>query len=144
VAPAAGDAVRVTATDLVADRPAYSPDGSTLWFVACEPDLAGRPTMLWSVPADGSGKPERLTDPERFDHDPAFGAGILPLLVDDHAVTTISLDRGAIRLLRFPVDGASPPSCWAAGAPCTTTMPPAGWWRRRSATTCRRRGGRDP
>jgi dipeptidyl aminopeptidase/acylaminoacyl peptidase len=109
VAPAAGgDAVRVTATDLVADRPAYSPDGSTIWFVACEPDLAGRPTMLWSVPADGSGKPERLTDPERFDHDPAFGAGILPLLVDEDAVTTISLDRGAIRLLRFPLDGGEP------------------------------------
>jgi dipeptidyl aminopeptidase/acylaminoacyl peptidase len=109
VAPAAGgDAVRVTATDLATGRPAFSPDGATIWFVASEPDLAGRPTMLWSVPADGSGKPERLTDPERFDHDPAFGAGILPLLVDDEAVTTITLDRGAIRLLRFPVDGGEP------------------------------------
>src|SRR4029450_9812120 len=55
-----------------------------------------------------SGKPERLTDPERFDHDPAFGAGVLPLLVDDDAVTTISLDRGAIRLLRSPVHGGEP------------------------------------
>ena len=76
--------------------------------MAVEPDLAGRPTMLWSVPADGSGKPERLTDPERYDHDPAFGAGILPLLADEDAVTTITLDRGAIRLLRFPVDGGEP------------------------------------
>src|SRR5829696_6737665 len=109
VAPAAGgDAVRVTATDLDVARPAYAPDGATIWFVAAEGDLVGRPTMLWSVPADGSGKPERLTDPERFDHDPAFGAGVLPLLVDDHAVTTISLNRGAIRLLRFPVDGGEP------------------------------------
>ena len=58
VAPAAGgDAVRVTATDLAVGRPAFSPDGATIWFVASEPDLAGRPTMLWSVPADGSGKP---------------------------------------------------------------------------------------
>jgi len=64
--------------------------------------------MLWSVPADGSGKPERLTDPERYDHDPAFGGGILPLLADGDAVTTITLDRGAIRLLRFPVDGGEP------------------------------------
>ena len=109
VAPAAGgDAVRVTATDLATARPAFSPDGSTIWFVAVEADLAGRPTMLWSAPADGSGKPQRLTDPERYDHDPAFGAGILPLLVDEDAVTTITLDRGAIRLLRFPVDGGQP------------------------------------
>jgi dipeptidyl aminopeptidase/acylaminoacyl peptidase len=109
VAPAAGgDAVRVTATDLAVQRPAFSPDGATVWFVASDPDLAGRPSVLWSAPADGSGKPERLTDPERFDHDPAFGAGILPLLVDDDAVTTVSLHRGAIRLLRFPVDGAEP------------------------------------
>ena len=50
----------------------------------------------------------RATDPERFDHDPAFGAGILPLLVGEDAVTTITLDRGAVRLLRFPVDGGEP------------------------------------
>src|SRR5206468_1311774 len=80
-------------------------EGATIWFLAADQDLAGRPTVLWSVPADGSGKPERLTDPERFDHDPAFGAGILPLLVDAEAVTTISLERGAVRLLRFPVEG---------------------------------------
>ena len=55
VAPAAGgDAVRVTATDLSVARPAFSPDGATIWFVASEPDLAGRPNVLWSVPADGS------------------------------------------------------------------------------------------
>jgi dipeptidyl aminopeptidase/acylaminoacyl peptidase len=109
VAPASGgDAVRVTATDLVVARPAFSPDGQTLWFMAAEPDLAGRPTVLWSVPADGSGKPERLTDPERFEHDPTFGAGILPLLVDREAVTTISLNRGAVGLLRFPLDGGEP------------------------------------
>ena len=55
VAPAAGgDAVRVTATDLSVARPAFSPDGATIWFVASEPDLAGRPSVLWSVPAGGS------------------------------------------------------------------------------------------
>jgi dipeptidyl aminopeptidase/acylaminoacyl peptidase len=109
VVPAAGgDAVMVTATDLAVARPAFSPDGATVWFLAVEPDLAGRPTVLWSVPADGTGKPERLTDPERYDHDPTFGAGILPLLVDEDAVTTISLRRGAVGLLRFPVDGGEP------------------------------------
>ena len=99
--------MRVTATDLAVGRPAFSPDGATIWFVASEPDLAGRPTMLWSVPADGSGKPARLTDPERFDHDAAFGAGILPLVVDEDAVTTISLRRGD-RPAWFPVDGGEP------------------------------------
>jgi dipeptidyl aminopeptidase/acylaminoacyl peptidase len=109
IAPAeGGDAVKVTATDLTVGRPAFSPDGATVWFVAAAPDLAGRATVLWWVPADGSGKPERLTDPERFEHDPAIGSGILPLLVDEEAVTTVSLNRGAVRLLRFPVDGGEP------------------------------------
>jgi dipeptidyl aminopeptidase/acylaminoacyl peptidase len=33
---------------------------------------------------------------------------VLPLLVDEQAVTTISLERGAVGLLRFPVDGGEP------------------------------------
>jgi dipeptidyl aminopeptidase/acylaminoacyl peptidase len=105
-----GDPVRVTATDLAASRPAFSPDGGTIWFCGVPVDLAGRATVLWSVPADGSAPPSRLTDPERFDHDPAFGGGggVLPLLVDGQAVTTVSMRRGAIPLLRFPVDGGEP------------------------------------
>ncbi|HET6750153.1 MAG TPA: S9 family peptidase [Actinomycetes bacterium] len=109
VAPAdGGDARRVTATDLAVSRPAFSPDGATIWFCAVPSDLAGRTTGLWSVPADGSAAPRRLTDPERFDHEPAFGGGVLPLLVDERAVTTVSMDRGATPLLRFPVDGGQP------------------------------------
>ena len=109
LAPAAGgDAVRVTATDLAVSRPAFAPDGATIWFCGAPSDLAGRTTGLWSVPADGSAPPKRLTDPERFDHEPAFGGGVLPLLVDERAVTTVSMDRGATPLLRFPVDGGQP------------------------------------
>jgi dipeptidyl aminopeptidase/acylaminoacyl peptidase len=109
VAPAeGGDALRVTASSLTVARPAFSPDGQTIWFCGVDPDLAGRPTVLWSVPADGAAPPRRLTDPERFDHEPAFGGGVLPLLVDEQAVTTISLDRGAVGLLRFPLDGGEP------------------------------------
>jgi dipeptidyl aminopeptidase/acylaminoacyl peptidase len=109
LAPATGgDAVRVTAADLAVARPAFSPDGATLWFCGTDPDLAGTPTLLWSAPADGSATPRRLTDPERFDHDPLLGGGILPLLVDEQAVTTISLERGAVALYRFPVDGGEP------------------------------------
>jgi dipeptidyl aminopeptidase/acylaminoacyl peptidase len=105
-----GDPVRVTATDLAVSRPAFSPDGGTIWFCGVPIDLAGRATVLWSVPADGSAPPSRLTDPERFDHDPAFGGGggVLPLLVDEQAVTTVSMRRGAVPLLRFPVDGGEP------------------------------------
>ena len=108
MAPAAGgDAVRVTATDLASAAGVLA--GRVHHLVrGREPDLAGRPTMLWSVPADGSGKPARLTDPERYDHDPAFGAGILPLLVDEHAVTTITLRPGGDPAARFPVDGGEP------------------------------------
>ena len=68
-----GDPVRVTATDLTVSRPAFSPDGGTIWFCGTPIDLAGRTTGLWSVPADGSAPPRRLTDPERYDHgDPAW------------------------------------------------------------------------
>jgi len=103
-----GDPIRVTATDLAVSRPAFSPDGGTIWFCGAPTDLAGRTTGLWSVPADGTGPPSRLTDPERFDHDPSFGGGVLPLLVDEQAVTTVSIRRGAVPLLRFPVDGSEP------------------------------------
>jgi dipeptidyl aminopeptidase/acylaminoacyl peptidase len=109
-----GDPVRVTATDLTVSRPAFSPDGGTIWFCGTPIDLAGRTTGLWSVPADGSAPPERLTDPERFDHEPSFGGGVLPLLVDGQAVTTVSMWRGAVPLYRFPVDG-SPPQPVLAG-----------------------------
>jgi dipeptidyl aminopeptidase/acylaminoacyl peptidase len=109
VAPAGGgDATRVTAGDLAVARPAFSPDGATIWFCGTPADLAGRTTGLWSAPADGAGgRPRRLTDPERFDVDPALG-GVLPLLVDEHAVITVSVERGALPLLRFPVDGGEP------------------------------------
>ena len=103
-----GDPVRATTTDLAVSRPAFSPDGGTIWFCGAPADLAGRTTGLWSVPADGTGPPARLTDPERFDHEPAFGGGVLPLLVDEQAVTTVSIRRGAVPLLRFPVDGSEP------------------------------------
>jgi len=103
-----GDPVRATTTDLAVSRPAFSPDGGTIWFCGAPADLAGRTTGLWSVPANGAGPPARLTDPEQFDHEPAFGGGVLPLLVDEQAVTTVSIRRGAVPLLRFPVDGSEP------------------------------------
>ena len=87
-----GDAVRVTASDLAAGRRRSHPTGppSGSWPAS--------PTWPGDRPHCGRYRPtgrtaERLTDPERFDHDPAFGAGVLPLLVDEDSVT-ITLDRG--------------------------------------------------
>lgn len=110
VAPASGgDALRVTRTGLVASKPVFSPDGATIWFVAPQDsNVAGRSSGLWSVPADGSAAPERLTDAERFDVDNfALGATAVPL-PDQEGVTYFLLDRGAVALARFPRGGGEP------------------------------------
>ena len=114
VAAEGGDAVQITRTTVPASRPAFSPDGRTVWFCAPATDEAARNTGLWSVPADGSAAPRRLTDAERWDVDNFLAGGILELLVDDQAVTTIALDRGAVHLYRFPSDGGAP-TCLLGG-----------------------------
>jgi len=114
VAPAAGgDAVQVTRTTVPASRPAFSPDGATIWFCAPSDAEGGRSTGLWSVPADGSAPPVRLTGAERWDLD-NYGVGPLELLVDKDAVTTVALARGAVHLYRFPADGGEP-TCLIGG-----------------------------
>src|SRR6266511_2860890 len=108
VAPSGGgDAVQVTRTTLPVSRPAFSPDGVTIWFCAPSDDEAGRNTGLWSVAADGSTEPRRLTEAERWDVD-NFGSGPLELDVEPDAVTTVVLDRGAVHLYRFPTGGGEP------------------------------------
>jgi dipeptidyl aminopeptidase/acylaminoacyl peptidase len=103
-----GDAVQLSRTTLPASRPAFSPDGRTVWFRAASSDEAARNAGLWSMPADGSAPPRRLTDAERWDVDNFLAGGALELLVDEDAVTTTTLDRGAVHLYRFPSDGAEP------------------------------------
>src|SRR6266536_135929 len=108
VAPSGGgDAVQVTRTTRPVSRPAFSPDGVTIWFCAPSDDEAGRNTGLWSVAADGSTEPRRLTEAERWDVD-NFGSGPLELDVEPDAVTTVVLDRGAVHLYRFPTGGGEP------------------------------------
>jgi dipeptidyl aminopeptidase/acylaminoacyl peptidase len=108
VAPAdGGDAVKLTRTTIPLGRPAFSPDGATIWFVATADAEAARNAGLWSVPADGSAEPRRLTDAERWDVD-NFDAGPLDLDVEPDAVTTVALERGAVHLYRFPTDGGEP------------------------------------
>jgi dipeptidyl aminopeptidase/acylaminoacyl peptidase len=103
-----GDAVQVTRTTARTGRPAFSPDGRTIWFTGAGSDEAARNAGLWSVPADGSAAPRRLTDAERWDVDSFTAGGELELLVDDDAVATITLARGAVHLYRFPSDGGEP------------------------------------
>jgi dipeptidyl aminopeptidase/acylaminoacyl peptidase len=109
-----GDAVQVTRTTVPASRPAFSPDGRTVWFCAPATDEAARNAGLWSVPADGSEAPRRLTDAERWDVDNFLSGGVLDLLVEDDTVTTIVLERGAVHLYRFPRDGGEP-ACLLGG-----------------------------
>jgi dipeptidyl aminopeptidase/acylaminoacyl peptidase len=109
VAAGGGELQRLTDTTLAAARPAFSPDGRTVWFAGHDGrDVAGRSMALWRVPADGSGAPERCTDPQRFDVDNLHARGELPLLVDDESVVTISQHRGAVELWRFPTGGGEP------------------------------------
>jgi dipeptidyl aminopeptidase/acylaminoacyl peptidase len=109
VAAEGGDARQVTRTTTPVARPAFSPDGRTICFCGeGDADVAGRTAGLWSVPADGSAPPRRLTDAERWDTAELTSRAALPLLVDDDAVTTIALDRGAVGLFRFPLAGGDP------------------------------------
>ena len=109
-----GDAFQVTRTTGPVGRPAFSADGRTIWFSGPQTDEAARNGGLWSVPADGSAAPRRLTDAERWDTDNFLASGPLKLLVDDDAVTTITQDHGAVHLYRFPSDGGTP-TCLIGG-----------------------------
>jgi dipeptidyl aminopeptidase/acylaminoacyl peptidase len=108
VVPAGGGQPRrVTPSTLPATDPAFTDDGTSIVFVAPGGlDFAGRTSGLWRVPADGSAPPERLSDAEAHDVD-TYAAAYAPLVTAD-AVMTISLDRGAVALLRFPLDGTAP------------------------------------
>jgi dipeptidyl aminopeptidase/acylaminoacyl peptidase len=110
VAPAdGGDARQVTRTTTPVARPAFSPDGRTIWFCGeGGADIAGRNSGLWSVPADGSEPPRRRTDAERWNTAELSSPDVPPLLVDDDAVTTVSLERGAVCLYRFPATDGEP------------------------------------
>jgi dipeptidyl aminopeptidase/acylaminoacyl peptidase len=104
-----GELTRLTRTDTAVARPAFAPDGDSVHYVAPGSlDLAGRTTGLWVVPADGSGAPRRLSDAERDDLDVLGATSELPLLADEGAVTTVTLRRGAVHLVAFPLAGGDP------------------------------------
>ena len=89
--------------------PTFSPDGRTIFFLAnplTDNDRAGvcRNTGLWSVPVDGSAAPSQLSDQER--HNVAHPGGMIEPTAD--GVLFLNEHRGAVQLLRFPVDGGEP------------------------------------
>jgi dipeptidyl aminopeptidase/acylaminoacyl peptidase len=109
VAPAAGgDARQVTRTTTTAGDPTWH--GEHLWFTGHGRtlDIVGRSTGVFRVPVDGSSAPERLTDPEAHDVADPFAGGPTELLLDDDAVVTVRLHRGAVQLCAFPLDGGEP------------------------------------
>ena len=84
----------------------FAPDGTSVCFAATElgPDgweITGRNTGLWSVPADGSGPPVRLTDAETI-----HLAG--PIEATPDGVLACAERRGAVELLRVMYDGGEP------------------------------------
>lgn len=97
---------RVTDGTLSAGAPAYSADGSTVYFLGDRlgedlRDFVGRTTAVWSVPADGSAAPARLTPEE----DPRF---VGSLAVTPEGVLATAERRGAVDLLRVPFAGGEP------------------------------------
>jgi dipeptidyl aminopeptidase/acylaminoacyl peptidase len=100
---------RVTGGRSGCARPAFSPDGRTLYLTA-QPDLGedgldfvGRNSTLAQVSVDG-GHPEPLLDPETTDR----GDETPTTVVADGAVFFGVQRRGAVELLRVPLDGGEP------------------------------------
>src|SRR5262249_58656669 len=101
------DLRRLTDTSLSAQHPGVAPDGGTVYFVGTElgssgRDYTGRNHGLFAVPADGSVRPLRLTDPETVHLAAATG----PLRVDADGVLVEVEHRGSVELRRVCPDGS--------------------------------------
>ncbi|HEV7655246.1 MAG TPA: S9 family peptidase [Mycobacteriales bacterium] len=91
--------------------PVASADGGTVYFLATTDlgptgsDFIGRHGAVWSVPADGSAAPTRLTGPET-DLQPSGGGD--QLLRDGDSLLALTRNRGAQELVRVPLAGGEP------------------------------------
>ncbi len=104
-----GQPRRVTDTSMPVATPAWAPEGETIVFRGPgHADPIARNSGIFTVPADGSRAPRRLTDPERWDTSNAAAVAAQPLLVTDDEVVSVALDRGAVPLMAFPRDGGPP------------------------------------
>jgi dipeptidyl aminopeptidase/acylaminoacyl peptidase len=98
------DLRQLTNTQLTAEKPAFSVDGTGVYFAGADYgedllDWFARSTGVYTVPADGSAPPRRLSDPELYTLDGYFGPGLGGLLF-------ASPRRGAVELLKFDSEGA--------------------------------------
>ena len=103
------DLRRLTPGGQDAGVPAASADGRTVFYLAVSDlgpdrmDFVGRNGALWSVPADGSAAPTRLTEP---------ASDLIPvgdrLLVDGSGVLACTRRRGSQELVRVPATGGEP------------------------------------
>ncbi len=85
----------------------FTPDGTSVCFIGAELGVAGgstgRNAGVWSVPADGSAPPTRLTDVESI-----HVARDSEIETTPGGVLAGAEHRGAVRLLRVPYDGGEP------------------------------------
>lgn len=109
-APDGTDVRALTGSNIYAAVPVFSPDGTTLWFLGSGDlgpdgrDFVANQGGLWSVPADGSAKPMRHTDAEADD----LSEGNPRITMTDQGVLVGRLARGAVDLVRVPLDGGEP------------------------------------
>ena len=90
------------------DQVRFTPDGTSVCFAAVElgadgREMLGRNCGLWSVPADGSAPPRRLTDAETVHL--VRGSTIE---ASQHGALVAAERRGAAELLLVPYDGGEP------------------------------------
>src|ERR1022692_2703429 len=90
------------------DQVCCTPDGTLVCFAAVElgadgREMLGRNGGLWSVPADGSAPPRRLTDAEAV-HLVRGGT----IETTQHGALVAAERRGAVELLLVPYDGGEP------------------------------------
>ncbi|MFD6951573.1 peptidase S9 [Nocardiopsis sp. TSRI0078] len=104
---------RVTAGTLDAEEGVFSEDGATVYFRGDElgpglDDFVGRTTALWSVPADASAAPVRLTPAQ----DPRMSAGPKATA---RGLLGLAENRGAVDLVLVPFGGGEPETVIGGG-----------------------------
>ncbi|WP_017615801.1 S9 family peptidase [Nocardiopsis salina] len=98
---------RLTRGRITAGAAFPAPDGTQAFLTGYQlgeqhRDFVGRTNGLWRVPFDGGSGPVRLTDEEDGPH------VLRHLHVLDDAVLLLADRRGAVQLLRVPLDGGAP------------------------------------
>ena len=108
VSPDGGEPRQVTDSSLPAAQPVFVDDERIAYLADSHPDVVGRNVRLFVVPVDGQSPPQALTDAEAW-HLDGYGTGSRqPLLVDGDSVLTSNQRRGALELVRVPLDGSEP------------------------------------